>query len=109
MIETLEALENVGEIAATPGLDGLFVGPSDLSIALSGGAGIARTAPATVAAMQRIAAAAMLNNLVAGAFGGDAEAIRAYLGLGFRFIAAAVDVDLLAAGAAELVKSVRAV
>ena len=40
MVETVEALENVEEIAATPGLDGLFVGPSDLSITLSRGAGI---------------------------------------------------------------------
>ena len=42
------------------------------------------------------------NNLVAGAFGGSAEVIKAYLGLGFTFIAAAVDVDLLQTGAAAL-------
>src|SRR6201987_5044620 len=34
MIETREGLDNLDEIAATPGLDGLYVGPSDLSIAL---------------------------------------------------------------------------
>ena len=42
--ETQAALEAVEEIAAVPGLDGLFVGPSDLSIALSNGAGIDKTA-----------------------------------------------------------------
>ena len=42
MIETQEALDNLDAIAAVPGLDGLFVGPSDLSIALSNGAGIDR-------------------------------------------------------------------
>src|ERR1700761_3364211 len=32
MIETREGLENLDEIAATPGIDGLYIGPSDLSI-----------------------------------------------------------------------------
>ena len=58
MIETVEALENVEAIAATPGLDGLFVGPSDLSITLSRGAGIDKTGEATLGAMKKVAAAA---------------------------------------------------
>jgi 4-hydroxy-2-oxoheptanedioate aldolase len=37
MIETREALENVEAIASTTGIDALFLGPADLSIALSGG------------------------------------------------------------------------
>ncbi len=107
MIETVEALENVGEIAATPGLDGLFVGPSDLSIALSKGAGIDRTGKATLAAMETVAAAARKNGLVAGAFGGSADVIKTYLGLGFTFQAAAVEVDLMAAGAEQLRAALR--
>ena len=43
MIETAQGLENVAEIAATPGLDGLYVGPFDLSISL----GLARPADFT--------------------------------------------------------------
>ena len=34
MIETRTALDNVEAIAATPGIDALFLGPADLSIAL---------------------------------------------------------------------------
>src|SRR4029453_359333 len=34
MVETREALERVGEIAATPGLDGIYIGPSDLALSL---------------------------------------------------------------------------
>src|SRR6202012_5269643 len=34
MIETREGLDNLYAIAATPGLDGLYIGPSDLSLAL---------------------------------------------------------------------------
>ena len=108
MVETVEALANVEAIAATPGLDGLFVGPSDLSITLSNGAAIDKLGAETITAMQRIAAAAKANNLVAGAFGGGADVIRAYRKLGYTFIAAGVDVDLMQAGAAALLKSVNA-
>src|SRR5918998_5812047 len=34
MVETREALERVEEIAATPGLDGIYIGPSDLALSL---------------------------------------------------------------------------
>jgi 4-hydroxy-2-oxoheptanedioate aldolase len=102
MVETVEALDNLEAIAATPGLDGLFVGPSDLSITLSRGAGVDKTGRETLAAMSKVAAAAKKNGLVAGAFGGSADVIKTYLGLGFSFIAAAVDVDLMQWGAADL-------
>lgn len=107
MVETVEALENVEAIAAMPGLDGLFVGPSDLSIALSQGSRIDKTGPATLAAMATVAAAAKRNGLVAGAFGGSVDVIRSYMGLGFTFLAAGVEVDLMQAGAAELNRALR--
>jgi 4-hydroxy-2-oxoheptanedioate aldolase len=109
MIETQEALDRVDEIAAVKGLDGLFVGPSDLSITLSKGAGIDKTGQATLTAMKKIADAARRNNLVAGAFGGNADVVKAYLALGYRFIAAGVDADILQAGAAALLKAIKGV
>lgn len=36
MIETAAGLREVAEIAATPGLDGLYIGPNDLRLALGG-------------------------------------------------------------------------
>ena len=109
MIETQAALDAVEEIAAVPGLDGLFVGPSDLSIALSKGAGIDKTAKHTLDAMKLIAAAAAKNNLVAGAFAGSADVIDTYAAMGYTFMAGAVDVDLLQAGAESLIKAVKGV
>lgn len=105
MVETVQALENVEEIAATPGLDGLFVGPSDLSITLSNGAGIDRTGPRTLAAMDRIAKAARANGLVAGAWAGPAEGVKTYIKLGYTFLAAPTEVDLMMAGAEAFAKA----
>jgi len=45
-IETPEAVENVDAIAATPGLEGLFVGPGDLGLRLKHGAGLDQLEPA---------------------------------------------------------------
>ncbi|MCB1434397.1 MAG: hydroxyacid aldolase [Alphaproteobacteria bacterium] len=105
MVETVEALANLDKIAATPGLDGLFVGPSDLSITLSKGAGIDRMGKKTLKAMEKVAKAARANGKVAGAFAGSAESVSAYIGLGFQFLAAAVDVDLLQWGASQFRES----
>ncbi|MDP1700884.1 MAG: aldolase/citrate lyase family protein [Aestuariivirga sp.] len=109
MIETQAALDAVEEIASVAGLDGLFVGPSDLSIALSRGAGIDKTAKHTLEAMKRVAAATRKNNLVAGAFAGSADVIKTYAAMGYTFMAGAVDVELLQAGAETLMKAVKGV
>jgi 4-hydroxy-2-oxoheptanedioate aldolase len=106
MIETREALALVDEIAAVPGLDGLFVGPSDLSIALSNGAGIDRLSADTLAAMDKVVSACKRNGLVPGAFAGTPEIMKVYISKGFNFLAAVVDVDLLRAGAEVAVKGV---
>jgi 4-hydroxy-2-oxoheptanedioate aldolase len=105
MIETQAALDAVEEIASVPGLDGLFVGPSDLSIALSNGAELNRISDKNLVAMKRIAAAAHKNNLIAGAFAGTSDIVKTYQAMGYSFMAAAVDVDLLQAGAAQFMKN----
>src|SRR4029078_3148216 len=90
------ALDNLDQIAATPGLDGLFVGPNDLSISLGFGLGSEPKTPQIDAALKKVVAAAKAHKLVPGVFGGSPELCRHYAGLGFRFIAAAADVNMLA-------------
>ncbi|NMD06991.1 MAG: hypothetical protein GYA66_03325, partial [Phyllobacteriaceae bacterium] len=99
MIETQEALDNVDAIAAVPGLDGLFVGPSDLSIALSNGAKIDRLGQGTLDAMKKVVAAAKKNNLIAAAFAGTADGVKAYTDIGFTFMAGPTCTELLRSGA----------
>ncbi len=104
MIETQEALDKVEDIAAVPGLDGLFVGPSDLSIALSQGAELNRLSAANLVAMKRIAEVARAHKLVAGAFAGTPQIISQYDALGYTFLAAVTDNDVLRMGVAVSVK-----
>jgi 4-hydroxy-2-oxoheptanedioate aldolase len=105
MIETQEALNNLEAIAAVPGLDGLFVGPSDLSIALSNGAKIDRLGEATLNAMKKVVAACKKNNLIAAAFAGNIEGVKAYSEIGFTFLAGPTDTDLMRAGAEKFLKA----
>jgi 4-hydroxy-2-oxoheptanedioate aldolase len=61
MIETAEAFANVDAIASTPGLDGLYIGPADLTLGLTGRkypTGFDREEPEMVDAIKRILNAA---------------------------------------------------
>lgn len=107
MIETQEALDQIEAIAAVPGLDGLFVGPSDLSIALTNGAKIDRLGQGTLDAMKIVSAACRKNSIIAAAFAGPAESIKAYSDIGFTFMAGPTDTDLMRAGAAAFEASLK--
>jgi 4-hydroxy-2-oxoheptanedioate aldolase len=94
MVETREGLEHVQEIAATPGLDGIYIGPSDLSIGLGrepghGGEVLER-------AITRVADVCAGAGIVAGMHctGGGEEA-RARAQAGFRLITVGVDSAML--------------
>ena len=73
MIETRTALDNVEAIAATPGIDALFLGPADLSIALSNGADVDPTAAQVDREIDRITAAATEAGRIMGAYCHGAE------------------------------------
>ena len=73
MVETRAALEAVDAIAAEPTIDGLFIGPSDLGIALGLGPGASYQHPELAQAIRRIQAAAAACNKVCGIWCGTAE------------------------------------
>ena len=66
MIETRAGLERAQEIAATPGLDGIYVGPSDLSLSLDLQPTIRLEHPPVLEAIERVRAACERNGIVAG-------------------------------------------
>src|SRR5690606_1042151 len=66
MVETREGLENIDEIASTPGLDGIYIGPADLALGLGLAPDLDKTDPEHVAAVDRILKACKKNGIVAG-------------------------------------------
>jgi len=106
MIETRTALDNVEAIAATPGIDALFLGPADLSIALSGGAKVDAMASEVDRELDRIIAAAGKAGKVMGAYCHTAERAVALAKRGVRFLAVGSDMGFLRAGAAAALKVV---
>ncbi len=87
MIETRDGLAALDDIAATPGLDGLFVGPSDLGIALGLGVGASHEHPVLADALRRIASACRAQGRIAGIWCGSAEMARAMVDIGYRLVA----------------------
>jgi 4-hydroxy-2-oxoheptanedioate aldolase len=104
MIETRTALDNVEAIAKTPGIDALFLGPSDLSIALSNGANVDPMAADVDREIDRISAAASKAGKIMGAYCHSAERAAALAKRGVRFLAVGSDMGFLRAGAAAALK-----
>ncbi len=96
MIETAEGLAHVEEIAATPGVDGLYVGPSDLRLGL-GGASPDDPAydDAFAAALERIRAAAAAAGVVAGIHCPSGEVAARRFAEGFTWVSIASDLTHL--------------
>jgi 4-hydroxy-2-oxoheptanedioate aldolase len=103
MVETIEALEALDEILGVPGIDGVFVGPSDLSIALHRGAVVDPHGADVDAALTRVAERAKAHGKFAAAFCFDGKRARELAGRGFGLCSVSTDSLLLRAAArAEL-------
>jgi 4-hydroxy-2-oxoheptanedioate aldolase len=94
MVETGEGLERLEEIAGTPGLDGIYIGPADLSLALG------LTPPATGGqpledAIARVRDACHAHGLIAGMHCAAGAAAQAGAAEGFKLITAGMDSSLL--------------
>ncbi|MYN13303.1 2,4-dihydroxyhept-2-ene-1,7-dioic acid aldolase [Pusillimonas sp. TS35] len=110
MIETREAVENLEEIVATPGLDGVYIGPVDLTLALAGKrlpVGFDRTEPEMVEVIQRILATAHKAGIRAGLHCGSPTYAAKAVEWGFDIVTVSNDVRLLATAAAASVKDFR--
>ncbi|WP_026379663.1 HpcH/HpaI aldolase family protein [Afifella pfennigii] len=107
MIETRAALRLAEEIAAVDGIDGLFVGPSDFSIAWSEGITVDHALEEMMEAIASIAAAARKAGKVAAIFAADAAFGPRYHAMGFDLVCAGVDAACLSFGAAAALHKAR--
>ena len=65
MVETAQAMQNLDAIAATPGLDGIFVGPVDLALSLGCGAAMKMPQP-VLDAIDQIVSSCEKHGIIAG-------------------------------------------
>ena len=107
MIETRTALANLDAIVDTPGIDGLFLGPSDLSIALSNGASLDPFSAEVERELDRILAATARTKKIPGAYCHTGERAAALAKRGVRFLAVASDLAMLRAGAGAALKATK--
>jgi 2-keto-3-deoxy-L-rhamnonate aldolase RhmA len=97
MVETVEAVANVEEICATPGLTGIYVGPADLAITMGLRVGLNPFPDAMLGALSKIGAACKKNGLIAGGHL-PVHYIPALRPLGFKMFTIGVDRGYIAVG-----------
>ena len=96
MIETPDGLKNVKEICATPGLDGVYVGPSDLAIAVGGAfPGDPAIEAEFNAALEAVAEAAASAGVAAGIHTASGDIAAQRLRQGYTFTTVASDLTHL--------------
>jgi 4-hydroxy-2-oxoheptanedioate aldolase len=107
MVETREALERVGEIAATPGLDGVYIGPSDLALSLGLPPTLEIMEGEHAEAVERIREACHQNGIAAGIHSPSGEWARRHAQAGFDLITVASDAPLLRMAAGQEMAAAR--
>jgi 2-keto-3-deoxy-L-rhamnonate aldolase RhmA len=100
VVEDTTALKNIDEIAATPGIDVLFIGTSDLSFSL--GLRGAQDHPKLAEAVAQIAAAAKQHGKTLGRPARSVEEIKRFQQQGFLFFMTGTELDFMAGGVAQL-------
>lgn len=104
IIEEISAVERIEEIAATPGIDVLFVGPSDLSFSM--GLRGDMNHPLVHAAMAKVVDAAARHGKTAGRLTTGGEDLKRCLDQGFCFIQCATELNFMALGAQTFLKQI---
>ena len=109
MIETAQALDNLDAILSVEGLDAIYIGPSDLSLALGCRPVFDDVDPPVAQALEHILERAKAHGVQAGVHNGIAEGALARIAKGFRFVTVGSDARLMAAGSQQVLAKMRAV
>ena len=103
--EHRDAVEHIREIVRVEGIDGVLIGPYDLSASLGRPGAVDH--PEITQAIERVRTACVEVGLPIGIFGLTAEAVQPYIERGFTMIVVGVDTVMLATAAGTLLKAVR--
>jgi 2-keto-3-deoxy-L-rhamnonate aldolase RhmA len=104
MIEEQVAVDNADEILTVPGVDGIFIGPGDLSMTM----GMKATDPAVQGAIEEVLKKAKAAQVPVGTVASDAAGARRLVAKGYDFILVSNDTGMLAKSAMALIDEIRA-
>jgi 4-hydroxy-2-oxoheptanedioate aldolase len=107
MIETRQGLDNLEEILRVDGLEAVYIGPSDLSLALGCRPTFDDVEPPVAEAIDFILAKCREHGVVAGIHNGTPEYALQRIAKGFQFVTIASDARLMAAGAQQVLGTMR--
>ncbi len=107
MVETETALKNVDMIASVPGLDAIYIGPSDLALSLSRTPKLDTDDKVVVEAMDTILTTAKKHGIPVGLHCGSPEYSLKMIEKGFQFVSIMNDSRMLAAAASAAVTTMR--
>jgi 2-keto-3-deoxy-L-rhamnonate aldolase RhmA len=105
IIEEARAVERIDEIAATPGIDVLFIGTSDLSFSL--GLRGDQTPACHREAVAKVVEAGKRHGKFLGRPGGTPEQVKEYREQGFQLFQAPTDIGFMTAGAKRYLDGLR--
>ena len=105
-IEHIDAVNRVDEILSVEGVDGFFIGPSDLAISMGLKPGMDQTDPRHVEAVSKVLASGKKHGVPGGIHVGSPEAVNERLAQGFQFIGLASDERFLRSAASVAVNKV---
>ncbi|HWX46858.1 MAG TPA: aldolase/citrate lyase family protein [Roseomonas sp.] len=95
MIETQQALDNLEAILDVPGIDGVYIGPSDLGLSLGMVPKLDREEPEILKIYERVLKECGKRNIAAGLHNGTAAYAKRMIGMGFKLVTIGNDSGLL--------------
>jgi 4-hydroxy-2-oxoheptanedioate aldolase len=107
MIETREAVKNLPDILSVKGLDGVYVGPSDLSLSLGKPPTLDPSDPEVLEAIQTIAKTTRAKGMIAGVHTDGPKTAAKRYAEGYQFCTLINDVRLLAMAAQAAIRETR--
>ena len=105
--ETAAAVANIDDILSVPGLDGIYVGPGDLSLSMGAKPVMAPSDPAVLAAMETVRRKTRDRGLFAGVHTDGAETALKRYAEGFQFCSVQTDMRMLINAAKATVAAVK--
>ena len=104
--EHIDAVNRIEEIVEVPGIDGVIIGPYDLSASMNKMGQV--TDPEVTGAIDRVTQACQAKGLALGIFGVTPQAVIPYMEQGYSMIIAGVDMTLIAHSAKTTLETLRA-